>query len=191
VSLFLCYAWPDKDYGLSGWVQGVGSILAILAAGYIATSQAKRQFEDARRLQQMDRAHQAYRVAKATAVIASRISDSLMHLIREIGWDRTKFHELSRKRTPIDRIHLAELSADLDAIPLHEVHSARLVEELLFMRTAVRQTGEKIDLALQEHERMDAWQFLRFFDMLDDAHLKIAQSALLIERIADGIRAET
>lgn len=34
MSLFFCYAWPDKEYGLSGWVQAIGSIAAIVAAGY-------------------------------------------------------------------------------------------------------------------------------------------------------------
>jgi hypothetical protein len=198
VALCLTYAWPDNKYGLSGWMQAVagfaqavGSILAILAAANIATKQSQRQFDDARRIQQMDRAHQAYRVAKATAVICSRISDSLMRLIREFNWDRTKFHEIADARTPFDRKLLAELNADLDAIPLHEVSSARLVEELLSMRSAVRQTGEKVDLALQEHRRMDASHFSQFFYMLDDAHLKIAQGSVIIERIAEGIRAET
>jgi uncharacterized membrane protein len=42
VCTFLAYAWPDVKYGLSGWIQAVGAIVAIVGAFLIGERNAKQ-----------------------------------------------------------------------------------------------------------------------------------------------------
>lgn len=189
-SLFFAYAWPDKEYGLSGWMQAVGSILAILASGLIATAQARKQFEDARRLQRMDQAHQALRMAKASSAIAGRSVSILLKIIREFKWDRETFHGISERTIPFDSAFLDELRSDLDAIELHQLLSSRLIEKLMALRSATRQVVQKIEYAMSHHRSMDANQFAQMFAMLDNAHLQICVHVLDIDEVTDSIYVE-
>jgi hypothetical protein len=197
VSAFLCYAWPDRDYGLSGWmqavagwVQAVGSILAILYAVRIAGSQAQRQFEDARRLQRIDQAHAAFSVGKSTTAIASNVLRSLGLIIDLFGRNRTTVMLIADRQSPFDRHVLSEMRADLDAIQLHELPSSRLVVELLAMRSSIRNTTARIESALDNSRTMDGTEYQAFFDYLDRAYEAFSNHVDETERIADSILAE-
>lgn len=174
----------------SGWAQAVGAFVAIMASGWIASAQAKQQYQDARRLQHIDHAHQAFRMAKASNSIAARVGRLLMLVIREFNWDRSTFMDIADGTRPFDRNFLLEMRADLEAIQLHELLSSRLIDELMLMRSVVRQVIERIDIALGVHRQMDAAAYIEFFNMLDRAHLALCGNILEIEQITRSIQVE-
>lgn len=197
ISMFLCYAWPDKDYGLSGWmqavagwVQAVGSIVAILAAVKIAGNQAQRQFADARRLQRIDQAYAAFSVAKSTIEIVKNVRSSLGLIIDLFGCNRTNVMLIADRKKPFDRNVLSEMRADLDAIQLHELPSSRLVVELLAMRSIIQKTTARIGDALDSPRSMNSIDYQTFFDYLERAYKSFSSHLEETERIADSILSE-
>lgn len=186
----LCYVWPDKDYGLSGWVQAVGSILAILAAGHLATAQARRQFEDSRHLQHIDRAHSAYRSAKSIIAIAEGIFETLSGAIADFGHDRGQTMDIALRGSSVSIKMLLDMRADLDAINLHEMPSSRLVIEVAAMRSILRRTCERIARVLERSDFMNGRDFLDFFDHLDEANRNFEHRLNAVKEIAAGLRAQ-
>lgn len=197
IGLFLCYAWPDKDYGYSGWmqafagwVQAIGSILAILYAVKISTDQSRRQFEDARRLQRIDQANAALSVSKSTIAIASNVRSSLASLIDQFGHSRTTVMVLADRDSTFDRRVVSEMRSDLEAIPLHELPSSRLVTELLALRSIIQKATVRIEAALDNSRTMDGHDYQMFFDHLDRAYADFNTHLRETESIAGSILAE-
>jgi hypothetical protein len=140
VSFFCAYAWPDKEFGLSGWVQAFGSIAAIIGAFYIGRHQADVQLavaEKARKDVLADRNSTVKSIADRAYQRCWNIKPDLEgegelgNLVFFISYRETDFSNAIKL---------------LDAAPHFELGSGQLVEGILVLRDAMYSIQEWIQL---------------------------------------------
>lgn len=180
---------PDR-FDWPAWVQAVGSIAAVIASGMIATIQADRQFYDAHRLQKLERAKQALRLAVAVTTVTEKAVVQVLFVIRWFNWDRETIHQISTGARSFDRSLLEQIKNDLLSVPLHELPSGSLMYSLMSMHSIARLLHENVEKALNGHRQMDANAFASFFAMLDNAHMQMSLHLIDMERVTRIIHAD-
>lgn len=131
VSLFCAYAWPDKEFGLSGWVQAFGSIAAIIGAFYIGKHQADIQLAVASKARQ-DLLQDRHSTVKS---VVDRAYQKCLNIEPEVQ----KEGDLGNLAF-VMTYHDADFSNAiqlLDAAPIFDLGSGQLVEGLLSLRAAM------------------------------------------------------
>lgn len=187
LSISLSTLWPDKEYGLSGWIQAVGSILAILAAGQIATLQSKRQFEDAARLQHTDRAHSAFRITRSVIEITENASDLLDKVVEEFGGSGAYVIGIGSGSLTFDKQILNDMRDDLNLIVVYELPSARLISQVIPARAIMREIAREIEVAIANYNTLDALDYKEFFDRLSYAQRRVGIHIRRMKRIANSV----
>jgi hypothetical protein len=128
VDLQATLSWIEQHPGLAAWVQGVGTLLAILAAAGIALWQA-----DAGRRGQARRATAELRARReAAALITATIAKFVGQFSKTIG-DKANLEALPHIRS-VDRA-IQGYYDDLALIPLGDLHDGVLCERVLVMRS--------------------------------------------------------
>jgi uncharacterized membrane protein len=162
ISMFLSYAWPDDRYGMTAWVQAIGSIVAIVAAFMIARSQSL----EGDRKRELDRVAQEADLCRTALSISIEARQCLATILRKFKSATPPAH-VGTDRTVELLIALRSLA---DKNLIYKVHSRVLVLqcELAYTLTAVKQhnsgmpiTAERVDKAEKRHNKvLDASDFL-------------------------------
>ena len=181
---------PPAKFDWPAWVQAVGSIAAVIASGLIATIQADRQFYDSHRLQKLERARQALRLAVAVTTVTEKAVVQVMFVIRWFNWERENIHLIGSGEKSFDRSLLEQIKNDLLSVPMHELPSGSLMYSLMSMHSITRLLKENVEKALNGHRRMDATAFESFFAMLDNAHMQMCLHFTDMDRITRLIHAD-
>ncbi len=189
ICLFFAYVFPESSYGFAAWVQAIGSIGAIIAAGAIASAQAARQFRDAGKLQASVALSVDLRMTESVEAIAMNCSKRMLLCIKDIGWDRDYITQIVDGPRHYDDKAMAQILSYLDAIPLHSLPSSTVIVNVIHMRAVARQVGEKIDLVFGSYRNLNGSHFQDFFDYLDNAHMQLCLTTLAIEGEAVRIKA--
>ncbi|MGK5014977.1 hypothetical protein [Janthinobacterium sp. HLS12-2] len=181
--------WSYVDATVTAyWVQAIGSVAAIFFSGWYATRQAKRQFIDASKLQQIAATNSELKMAEALEMIALLASKRMLHLIREIGWNREIFTNYCTGATHFDKNLLNQIQYDLDAIQLHDLPNSKIIYEIATLRSITRQVKENVTKAFNDYRIMTGQNFASFFNMLDDAHKQMCVSLISLEIETINIR---
>lgn len=181
--------WSYVDATITAyWVQALGSVGAIFFSGWYATRQAKRQFIDAAKLQQIATTNSDLKMAEALEMIALLASKRMLHFIREIGWSPEIFTNHCTGATHFDKNLLNQIQSDLDAIQLHDLPNSKIINEIATLRSITRQVKDNVAKAINNYRIMTGENYTYFFRMLDDAHKQMCVSLISLETETTKIR---
>ncbi|KQZ43992.1 hypothetical protein ASD58_19795 [Duganella sp. Root1480D1] len=62
-----------------------------------------------------------------------------------------------------------------------KIGNAHVIGDVIRLRSIVRQVDENIERTIENHRKMDARVFQNFFQMLDNAHCRLAIAQISIE----------
>ena len=171
----------------AAWVQAVGSVLAIIAAAWIAKYQANLQQENALNLHKTEKRTEQTDITKTLSVLAANSSKAMKRITNQLI-DRESVHKAAEELVPCDMGELCRIDTYLSTIPLHTVpHS--MVTLTMILGSTVRQFKEKVEMALQHHRKMDANMFGDFFRAISEMNTSIEATCKNID--AEVRRLET
>jgi hypothetical protein len=157
----LCFLFNLTSSEWASWVQAVGSILAIIAAAWIARYQAQLQSSAALELHRTERLTAQAEASETLSVLAGNSAKAMAHISGQLC-DREAVHKAAEGLILCDLGEVQRLDGYLAAIPLHELPGP-LVTLTMVLGSTVRQFKEKIEMALRLHRQMDAAMFEDFF----------------------------
>ena len=158
----------------AAWVQAVGSVIAIVAAAWIAIHQAKLQHKNALDLHKTEKRSEQTDITKTLSVLAKNSSKAMKHITSQLK-DRESVHKAAEGLVPSGVGELVRIDIYLSNIPLHSVpHS--MVSLTMILGSTVRQFKEKVEMALKCHRKMDAEMFKDFFGSLNDLNSSIEKT---------------
>lgn len=160
----LCFLSNLTSSEWASWVQAVGSVLAIIAAAWIARYQTRLQRESALELHRTERQTARAEAAETLLVLAENSAKAMAHVSGQLQ-DREAVHQAAEGLILCDIGEVRRLDGYLGAIPLHEL-PASLVTLTMILGSTVRQFKEKTEMALRLHKQMDATMFEDFFRTL-------------------------
>ena len=160
----LCFLSNLTSSEWASWVQAIGSIIAIIAAAWIAVHQAKLQHKSALELHRTARRTARAEVAGTLSALAENSAKAMAHVGGQLR-DREAVHQAAEGLIRCDIGEVRCLDSYLGAIPLHELPDS-LVTLTMVLGSTVRQFREKIEMALRLHRQMDAAMFEDFFRTL-------------------------
>jgi len=150
----------------AAWVQAVGSVIAIVAAAWIAIHVAKLQHRNALYLHKTERRTERIEISKTLSVLSTNSSKAMKHISSQLK-DRESVHNAAEGMILCDIGELSRIDTYLNNIPLHSVpHS--MVTLTMILGSTVRQFKEKVEMALNLHRKMDAGMFEDFFRTLSE-----------------------
>ncbi len=156
----LCLTTNLTSSEMAAWVQAVGSIIAILAAGGFTVLGAWLDRRNARH----DRRQQRYEIGRTLSVLSQNLSKAMTYIEGQLE-SRTAVYEFAEGHRHFDFAEMERLDFAISAIPLHELPSP-LVTPAMLLGATFRQFKEKIELAMRVHKTMDAVAFDDFFRSL-------------------------
>ncbi|WP_457570803.1 hypothetical protein [Desulfovulcanus sp.] len=167
----LCFFSNLTSAELAAWVQAVGSVLAIVAATWIAKHQANLQHQNALDLHKTEKRTEQTDIIKTLSVLAINSSKAMKHITSQLT-DRESVHNAAEGLVPCDVGELIRIDTYLSDIPLHTVpHS--MVTLTMILGSTVRQFKEKVEMALTLHRKMDAEMFEYFFRTISEMNISI------------------
>lgn len=161
-SLCLLSNMSSSDW--AAWVQAFASATSIIAAVYIASHQAERQFKDARSLQKNDSVQSQKRVTSAIYMLAQNAEKLLAHTVANLG---TREQIMEESLGMNNGYILGEISAVSDAflnIPLHHLPSAELVKLTMILSSTMKQFTDKTSFVIRNSTTMSAEVFVDYFN---------------------------
>ena len=157
----LCFLSNLTSAEWAAWVQAVGSIVAIIAAAWIAIHVVKRQHQNALELHKTEKRTEKVETAKTLFVLASNSSKAMKNIVTQLS-NRESVHNAAEGLISCDIGELSRINNYLNNIPLHTApHS--MVTLTMILGSTVRQFKEKEEIALNLHRKMDANKFEDFF----------------------------
>ena len=167
----LCFLSNLTSAEWAAWVQAVGSVLAIVAAAWIAKHQANLQHKNALDLHKTEKRTEQTDITKTIYVLAINSSKAMKHIAGQLT-DRESVHNAAEGLIPCDVGELVRIDTYLSDIPLHTVpHS--MVTLTMILGSTVRQFKEKVEMALKLHRKMDAKMFEDFFRTISEMNASI------------------
>jgi hypothetical protein len=157
----LCFLSNLTSSEWASWVQAIGSIVAIIAAAWIAVHQAKLQHKSALELHRTARLTARAEVARTLSALAEN-SAKAMVLVGGQLHDREAVRQAAEGLIRCDIGEVQRFDGYLSAIPLHELPDS-LVTLTIILGFTVRQFREKTEMALRLHRQMDTAMFEDFF----------------------------
>lgn len=127
---FFTYTWPDEEFGLSSWVQAIGSITAIVGAYWVGERQVNAAAESAKRMhasQELKRQASYLAIATAARDYVSDIS-STFYMTKV-----DKFRLFMKYHEQIARDYIAAMNA----VPIHDLGSPECVKEWFATKNAM------------------------------------------------------
>lgn len=167
----LCFFSNLTSAEWAAWVQAIGSVVAIVAAAWIAVHQAKLQHKSALDLHKVEKRIEQTDITKTLSVLAVNSSKAMKHIASQLN-DRESVHKAAEGLTHCDVGELARIDTYLSDIPLHTVPSP-MVTLTMILGSTVRQFKEKVEMALTLHRKMDADMFDDFFKSLGEMNTSI------------------
>ena len=167
----LCFLSNLTSAEWAAWVQAIGSVVAIVAAAWIAKHQANLQHQNALDLHKTEKRTEQTHITKTLSVLAINSSKAMKHITSQLN-DRESVHKSAEGLVPCSVGELVRIDTYLSEIPLHTVpHS--MVTLTMILGSTVRQFKEKVEMALKLHRKMDAEMFEDFFRTLSERNTSI------------------
>lgn len=160
----LCFLSNLTSSEWASWVQAIGSVLAIIAAAWIARYQAKHQQESALQMHRTERLAAQSEAAETLSVLARNSAKAMGHVSGQLH-NRQAVHDAAEGLALCDIGEVQRIDGYLSAIPLYELPGP-LVTPTMILGSTVRQFKEKTEMALRLHRQMDASMFEDFFRSL-------------------------
>jgi len=169
----LCFLSNLTSGESAAWVQAVGSVIAIIAAAWIAIHQASLQHKNALELHKIEKRTEQIDIMKTLSVLAVNSSKAMKHIASQLNVnDRESVRNAAEGLVPCDIGEMVRIDAYLSDIPLHTVpHS--MVTLTMILGSTVRQFKEKVEMALKLHREMDVDMFEDFFRSLNEMNNSI------------------
>ncbi len=150
----LCITTNLTSSELAAWVQAIGSVLAIIAAAWIAVWQGRKQYRTALALHREEQRHTRVEVAKTLSVLAENSAEAMAYLTKQLS-SREAIYDIAEKRVYFDIGELIRLDTAISGIPLHNL-PASLVTPMMLLSATFRQFRENTEKVICLHRQMDA-----------------------------------
>jgi hypothetical protein len=157
----LCFLSNLTSAEWAAWVQAVGSIVAIIAAAWIAIDQARRQHRNALDLHATEQRTARLDVGKTLSVLAVNSAKLMKHIAGQLP-DRESVQNAAEGLVNCDVGEMARIDTYLRGIPLHTVPYS-LVTPTMILGSSVRQFREKVEMVFRVHRQMNGAMFEDFF----------------------------
>ena len=157
----LCFSTELSSAELASWVQAIGSIVAILAAAFIAIWQARKQQDIALAVHREESRHSRREAAKSLLVICRNCANAAAHFTAQLA-TRDAVHSAASGETHFDYEELTALRDAAASLQLHQLPDV-LIGPAMALAATIRQLRQTVDIAFREHSRMDADQFSKLF----------------------------
>lgn len=174
----LCFLPNLTNAEWAAWVQALGSVVAIVAAAWIAIHQAKLQHQNALHLHMTEQRTARVEIAKTLSVLAENSSKTMKHIAGQLN-DYESVHRAAEGLIHCDIGELCRINTYLSGIPLHSVPYS-LVTLTMVLGSTVLQFKEKVEMTLKLHRQMDA-------DMFEDLFRTIVEMNASIEATCHDI----
>jgi hypothetical protein len=172
--------WKAGDW--AAWAQAIASVLAIIFAGRIATTQAKSQYDNSLRLQTQSEEHKKLVLTEAVSEVVKNTASRVRYIKDTIG-DDTKLYNVFNKIEYYDHDCLEDIIDAIKDIPLHELPSPELVTTIMVLTSTLRQLNIQIEKAITSYRFMDTAQLDKFFLTINEIVIsteKVHQETLSI-----------
>ncbi len=150
---------------MAGWAQAIGTIFAIFASGWIASCQAKSQYQNSLKLQGIQDKNQQTLLTGVVVEIIKNSSERVKYVYDMIK-SPSDLSAIANKTLYYDFDGLTDVLESLKQIPLKDLPSAHLVTSIMVLISGIRQLQIQVDKAISEHRSMTASQFNIFFQAL-------------------------
>lgn len=160
----LCFLTNLTSSEWAAWIQAVGSVVAIGAAAWIATSQSRAQYKNDILLHQREQLTAQVDLAKTLFVLATNSSTVMQYTASQLN-SRDSIHKAAEGFIPSNVGELQRINGYLNAIPLHSIPYS-LVTPTMTLGSTVRQFYEKIEMTLRLYREMDASMYEDLFRVL-------------------------
>lgn len=159
---------------IAAWVQAIGSILAIIAAAWIAIWQSRTQHRSAMALYKAEQRHTHAELSKTLLVLAKNSARAMVHFSGLLT-DREAVHRMGSGEVYPNLGELRRIDKAIESIPLHSLPDT-LVTPTMILSSTVRQFMEKVEMALRFHREMDAAAFEDLFRTLAEMNTSVKQT---------------
>ena len=150
---------------LAGWTQAVGTILAILASGWIAVWQAKKQYKNSLMLQGDQDKNKEIVLTEAVIEIFKNSAARVRYVFDNLS-TRQDVYDVATKKKYYDFEGLNDVIDSLKQIPLKDLPSPLLVTAVMRLISGIRQLDIQVDKAIAEHSKMNSSDYNEFFQTL-------------------------
>ncbi len=154
-----------NDGDKAGWLQAIGAILAIFASGWIASRQAKSQYRNSLRLQNIQDKNKQIVLTEVVVQIIKNSAARVEYLFNEIQ-NPNDLSAIDSKAKYYDYDGLTDVLVSLKQIPLKDLPSPHLVSSIMILISGIRQLQIQVDKAITGHRSMSASDFNVFFGTL-------------------------
>ena len=162
---------------LAGWTQAVGTILAIFASGWIASRQAKSQYINSLRLQNIQDKNKQIVLTEVVVQIIKNSAARVEYVFDEIQ-NSNDLSAIDGKAKYYDYDGLTDILISLKQIPLKDLPSPHLVSSIMILISGIRQLQIQVDKAITGHKSMSANDFNVFFKALQQIKNSTAKTYL-------------
>ena len=149
----------------AGWLQAIGTILAILASGWIAAWQAKSQYKNSLKLQDIQDQNKEIVLTKSVVEIFKNSAARVRYVFDNLS-TRQDVYDVAIKKKYYDFEGLNDVIESLKQIPLKDLPSPVLVTAVMRLISGIRQLDIQVDKAIAEHSKMDSSDYNEFFQTL-------------------------
>lgn len=167
----LCFFSNLTSAEWAAWVQAVGSVLAIIAAAWIAIHQANLQHKNTLYLHKTEKLTEQTDITKTLLVLAENSAKAMKNIANQLK-DREAVHKAAEGLVHCNIGELVRIDAYLSNIPLHTLpHS--MVTLTMILGSTVRQFKGKVEMTLKFHREMDAAMFEDLFKTINEMNASI------------------
>ena len=165
----------------ASWIQALGSVLAIIAAAWIAIYQSGKQHKSALALHNREKRDAQIDITKVLLALAENTSKVMINIEKQLS-NRDSISNVVDGLEPCALDEILRIDKFLNDIPLYTIPSS-LVNSTMILGSTVIQFKEKVEMTLRLYRKMDASMFDDFFEC-------IAQMNITIESVCNIIAAE-
>ena len=140
---------------MAAWAQAIGTFLAILAAGLIATCQSQSQYQNSLKLQKIQDWNKEVILCEAVVEIIKNSAERVRYVFDTFQL-RQDIIDVAIKAKYYDFDCLTDVIKSLKQIPLTDLPSADLVSDVMSMISAIRQLDIQVDKATKDYRTINA-----------------------------------
>lgn len=149
----------------AGWAQAIGTILAIFGSGAIAVWQAKSQYKNSLKLQNIQDKNKEIVLTESVVEIIKNSAARVRYVADSLS-SRQDVYDVANKLKYYDFEGLHDIIESLKQIPLKDLPSAKLVTVVMTLISGIRQLDIQVDKAIGNHSKMDSADYDVFFKTL-------------------------
>lgn len=149
----------------AGWLQAIGTVVAILASGWIAVWQANKQYKNSLRLQDIQDKNKEIILTESVVEIIKNSAARVKYVYDSLN-TRQDVYDIAIKNKYYDFEGLIDVVESLKQIPLKDLPSPMLVTSVMTLISGIRQLEIQVDKAIANHSKMNASDYSVFFQTL-------------------------